>query len=224
MTTKSTDLDPILIFSRTLIGRILAVFRQAGEGLTTREVAEGVESVGDLRRLDGGKYKGGVDRGVLGCLQQNKVFRFEGGKWEVDWAAANTYIEKRLAIISTRKQRASHLKASKKPRKIARLRHTKLVAFLDKTLAACKMDENCEFVKVNPLNGVKDSDEGQKIVEKLGLERAIGIAQAYEIVRRQYHYIYTETSEHTLESSLEKTVTAILKTAGRIKGVLNNPK
>lgn len=200
------------VFNRTIIGHLISLFSSAARPLTSVEVVSALQQrVSELRRADGGKYSGNVKRAVLGCLQQNSVFIYEEGVWRMDSEAAQAYTERRLCALTDRKTRPR----ASGPKRISESRHQRLTAFLNQKLTEAQSQAllPCKGL----FRGVKESDTGEEIAQKIGLEKAIGIAQAFELVKRLYQSISREMDEQSLGRDLEKAVKEIESVASRIQ-------
>jgi hypothetical protein len=210
---KSTARSATNIFSRTIISHLISLFSSAPRPLSTQEVVSELQQrVSELRRADGGKYSGNVKKAVLGCLQQNEVFECVEGTWRMDVAAAQAYTERRISAIADRYTQAR----SNKPKRLSRSRHNRLITFLDQKLSEASYLGLFPLGK-NMFRGIVDSDSGKQIAMKLGMEKATGIAQAFELVKRMYQSISRESEEMSLGTDLAKAVKEIEVVADRIQ-------
>lgn len=210
---KSTARSAAEIFSRTIISHLISLFSSTPHPLSTHEtVSELQQRVSELRRADGGKYSGNVKKAVLGCLQQNDVFECVDGTWRMDVAAAQAYTERRIAAIA---DRSTHVRPNK-PKRLSQSRHNRLITFLDQKLSEASSLGLFPLGK-NLFRGIVESDSGKQIAMKLGKGRAVGIAQAFELVKRMYQSISRESEEMSLGTDLAKAVKEIEVVAERIQ-------
>ena len=207
---KPTTKDPAKVFNRTIIGNLISLFSDSARPLSSLEVVAAVQQrVSELRRADGGKYSGNVKRAVLGCLQQNEVFTYEEGTWRMNPEAAQAYTERRINTLTDRTTRPR----ATGPKRISQSRHQRLISFLNEKLTEARSQALLRGL----FRKVKESDTGEEIAHKIGLEKAIGVAQAFELVKRLYQSISREIEEQSLGTGLEKAVKEIETVASRIQ-------
>lgn len=208
------------VFHRTIVSHIITLFTEAGRPLTLKEIVRELqEKQENLRRVDGGKYSGNIKKAVLGCLQQNEAFEYRESRWVMDAVAADRYVKERMETIEGRKRPDK----GGNVRKLSKARHNRLISLLNrKTVEMNTEPRYCPTAR-GLFRGVTEQDTGETIAKKLGLEKAIGVAQAYQLVRTLYQEIYTETEERSLGTDLEKIVRAITSSCTRIQSSLRSP-
>lgn len=150
-----------------------------------------------------------MKRAVLGCLQQNEVFTYEEGTWRRNPEAAQAYTERRINTLTDRTARPR----ATGPKRISQSRHQRLISFLNEKLTEARSQALLRGL----FHKVKESDTGEEIAHKIGLEKAIGVAQAFELVKRLYQSISREIEEQSLGTGLEKAVKEIETVASRIQ-------
>lgn len=200
--------------------------------LTFEEVVIEVSKVyPTLRRSDGSKYTGNIDKTVRACLTTLDAFKeVDGIYWTIRQEQAQMYQEKTTEklknILSQKKKNKIGIEGNinpqgneisegqneKKAEKLKPKRRYKrkcekyeqIYNLLDDCSKVIKSDTKTKYLLDNPFKRVKGNETSQSLWKKLGPERMMGIVQCFEFFSPVIHE-YIKKKQYDKKPGTSKT-------------------
>mmetsp|Transcript_15190 Transcript_15190/g.30875 ORF Transcript_15190/g.30875 Transcript_15190/m.30875 type:complete len:346 (-) Transcript_15190:1183-2220(-) len=190
------------VASRTLPVVLANFMRTSGKPALEEELYREVEKVyGELRKTDGARYTGNLERAIRGSLCSTGLFQKVGDGWALREEEARAYEQRLLARavrqeegrVTKRKQRPTEVgepsdvnkkrkytrKANCTPRSKRGTRRECIIEMLTRFSGNLRKEQNWQSCFLNPFKSFKGTESEDEVWKKLGNDRFIFMLQMF---------------------------------------------
>eukprot|EP00743_Colponemidia_sp_Colp-15_P004414 GILK01004760.1.p1 GENE.GILK01004760.1~~GILK01004760.1.p1 ORF type:complete len:346 (-),score=46.27 GILK01004760.1:295-1260(-) len=185
------------LVEKTLPGFLIKFVRGKGTATEEEMFQEVIKVYDDLRKPDGTRYKGTIEKSIRGSLYANNLFeRAEDGTWKVKEPESSLY-ERQVGERMMKRQREKFDQLQHRGQRKRRIgdegqalvarprkqrKSTKkqaIIEMLDNFSKHLMGEADWKVCFNNPFKGFKGTESEQDLWKKLGHERFIGVMQTY---------------------------------------------